>query len=170
MTERVLRKTVELIERPAEGPTSSQTRFTTEPKTRWRKRQSISGNGARDFMLHLWREGTREPCHYKALKIKFIQYFETNDPRVYEKYLGRPSSVKRYAGSSVVRQNRNSGGIVRLMCSNRRTVEAKVGLIGVLGYITLDKKSGWVTLHHDVMSYYMKQATFDEVSSSRAWQ
>lgn len=85
MTERVLRKTVELIQRPAEGPTSSQTRFTTEPKTRWRKRQSISGNGARDFMLHLWREGTREPCHYKALKIKFIQYFETNDPRVYEK-------------------------------------------------------------------------------------
>lgn len=154
---------MEIIERPVAASTKQKV-FTTEPKTRRHKRHSISGNRARDFMLHLWREGWRESCHYKALKIKFIQYFETNDPRVYEKYLGRPSSIKRYSGSTVVRQNRNSGKIAYFMYSNQRTVEPKIGLMEVLGYITLHKKSGWVTLHHDVMSYYTKQATLDEVN------
>jgi hypothetical protein len=166
LSERILRKTVthEVIEQlPSveKGPTAQKT-FTTEPKTRRHVRRSISGNRARDFMQHLWRKGFRKTCHYKALKIQFIQKFETNDPRVVEKYIGRPGGTKRYVGSSVVRQNRNSGRIAHFVYSNQRTVEAKTGLMEILGYITIHKKSGWVTLYHDVMSYYTKQATLNE--------
>lgn len=166
MSEGILRKTVthEVIEKlpTVEKTYTAQKTFTTEPKTRRHARHSISGNRCRKFMLHLWRHGFRESCHYKALRIQFIQCFETNDARVIEKYVGRPTSIRRYSGSTVVRQNRNSSRIAYFMYSNQRTVEAKTGLMEILGYITLHEKSGWVTLHHDVMSYYTKQAPLNE--------
>jgi hypothetical protein len=162
MTEKVYRKTVEVIERPTTTSTSQKT-FSTKPKTRRHKRNSISGNKARDFMQHLWREGFRESCHYRALKNMFIKYFEMNDPRTVEKYIGRPRSIVRYSGSSIVRQNRNTGKIAHFMFFNQRTVEAKPGLMELLGYISLDKKTAKVTFHHEFMSYYTKQATLDQV-------
>lgn len=161
MSERILRKTVthEVIEKlptKERGPTTEKA-FTTQPKTRRHVRHSISGNRCREFMLHLWRHGFRESCHYEALRIQFIQRFETNDVRVIEKYTGRPGSTKRYAGSTVVRQNRNSGRIAYFLYSNQRTIEAKTGLMEMLGYLTLDKKSGWATLYHEEMPYYTEQ-------------
>lgn len=166
MSERILRKTVthEVIEKlpTKERGYTTEKAFTAQPKTRRHIRHSISGNRCRKFMLHLWRHGFRESCHYRALRIQFIQCFETNDARVIDKYVGRPASIRRYSGSTVVRQNRNSGRIAYFMYSNQRTVEAKTGLMEILGYITLHEKSGWVTLHHDVMSYYTKQVTLSE--------
>jgi hypothetical protein len=170
MSERILRKTVthEVIEKlpTKERGSTTEKAFTTQPKTRRHARHSISGNRCRHFMLHLWRQGFRESCHYKALRIQFIRCFETNDARVIEKYIGRPAGTKRYVGSSVVRQNRNTGRIAYFLYSNQRNIEAKTGLMELLGYPTLDKKSGWATLYHEEMPYYTKQTVLTRQNSA----
>lgn len=121
-----------------------QTSFTTKPKIRRRVRHSISGSRARDFMEHLWRKGLKK-CSYPTLKFEFILFFETNDRRVYERHIGCPREIVRYAGATVVRQNRTSGKSTQFMYSNQRTKKAKLGLMEVLGYITLDKNTAKVT-------------------------
>ena len=147
-------------------PNGSQTEtakpFTTEPKKRKHLKHSISGHRAKDFMEHLWRKGFRESCHYKALRINFITYFETNDPRVIQKYIGRPKNTKRYSGSSVVRQNRNTGTIAYFMYSNKKEIEPKNGLMELLGYLTLDKKTGLCTLHHETFHYFSQQTILND--------
>ena len=137
---------------------NKQTIFTTKPKTRRHVRGRISGNRTRAFMEYLWRKKFYE-CRYKALAIQFIQYFETNDLRIIEKYIGNPKQTIRSNGSSLVRQNRNSGKVAHFLYSNTRRKAPKTGLMETLGYLTLNEESGACKLHHEVMPYFMKQST-----------
>lgn len=141
----------------------AQKTFSTEPKTRrhtspW----SISGNRARDFMETLYRKGLKN-CSYETLKFEFIQLFETNDPRTIERYIGRLASLKRYSGSNVVRLNRQSGKVARFDYMNERRVEAKKGLIEILGYAT--REDGRFILHHERLGYSTKQASLETRNS-----
>lgn len=153
MKEKIIRKTTthELIERS----------FTTSPKT-WRRknRVSISGRRAREFMRYLWSQQITE-CMYRALEIQFVVFFETNEQRVIWKYLGRPNQTVRYPGSSIVRLNRNSGKVAHFQYSNRREKPARKGLMEVLGFISLDKNTAKVRVHHQVMPYYTVQTTIE---------
>jgi len=137
--------------------------FSTSPKFRRRvKPRCISGKRAKLFMEHLWRKGIRE-CSYKRLVIEFVQFFETNDKRVIEKYLGRPEKIERHSATSVVRMNRLTGKIAHFQYSNERRIPGKKGLMEILGYISiLDEEH--VLIHHDFMPYYTKQVKLEEVS------
>jgi len=146
---------------PTETQTEKPKPFTTEPKKRKHLKQSISGQRAKHFMEQLWRKGLKK-CSYETLKFEFILCFETNDPRVIQKYIGRPNGTKRYSGSSVVRQNRNSGDLAFFMYSNKREIEAQIGLMEILGYIVVDKKTGLCILHHEHFHYFRKQETLND--------
>ena len=135
--------------------------FTTQPKTRkhisaW----SISGNRLRDFMETLFRKGLRN-CSYDTLRYEAIQHFETNDPRTIDRYIGRPSSTKYYPGATVVRQNIQEGKVAKFRYTNDRKIEAKKGLIEILGYAS--QENGRIVLHHERMSYYDKQASISDL-------
>ena len=158
--ERIFRKTVthEMIERPSQ--LSKQTAFTTSPKTRRHIRHSVSGKRAKDFMEHLWRVGFNR-CKYKALAIQFIQFFGTNDERTMTKYLGRPEKTVRHDGNATLRIKRG-GGHALFSYSNTRKVKPKTGLMETLGYITLNKKTSWVKIHHEQMSYCTEQRKLEE--------
>ena len=138
--------------------------FTTEPKTRRHiSPYSISGNRLRDFMESCYRKNLHK-CRYAVLVYEFVNHFETNDPRIYERYLGRPESVKRYPGSAVVRMNRMAGKIAKFDYMNERHIEAKQGLAQVLGWITFEKEN--CILHHEKLSYSKKQANLETASQS----
>jgi len=144
---------------------AKQTVFTTKPKTRRHLRCRISGNRAKAFMEHLWRKNFKS-CHYKALWIQFVQYFETNDPRVVCKYIGRPKFVSNYYRESI-KKNRLSGRVHKIESRDRRTLEGKAGLMEVLGYLSLDQKTGSCKLHHELMPYFTKQSSLKDVDFSR---
>lgn len=157
--ERIFRKTIEIIEKSA-NPLTNQTTFTTAPKTRRHIKHSISGKRATAFMEHLWRIGFNR-CKYKALKIQFIQFFGTNDQRVITKYLGRPETKETHHGNQILRLNLTQGKHALFSYSNTRKLEAKIGLMETLGFITLNKKNGWARIHHELMSYYSKQLSLE---------
>lgn len=133
--------------------------FTNEAKTRRRKRNSISGNRLRDWMEQLYRKKLKK-CRYEILKFEFINYFETNDNRVIEKYIGRPKGVLRYSGSNVVRLNRQSGKIAKFDYMNERRLDMKDGLAQILGYITIENDR--YVLHHEKFSYAWNQTELSE--------
>lgn len=135
--------------------------FTTEPKTRRHVKKAASGKKAKAFMFSLFKKGLRE-LSYDTLKFEFINFFETNDPRVIEKYIGRPEETVFSSGSSLVRVNRTSGKIAEFQYMNRRRLATKKGLMEVLGYLTMNKKTGRVTLHHERFSYSTWQSTLLE--------
>jgi len=130
--------------------------FTTEPKNRRHTCKSISGNRLRDFLESCYRKRLFR-CRYAVLVFEFITHFQTNDPRIYERYLGRPESIKRYSGSNIVRLNRQSGKIAKFDYMNERTIEAKLGLAQFLGWITFEKEI--CILHHEKLGYSQKQTT-----------
>lgn len=132
----------------------SEPGFTNNPKTRRHVKGFTSGTRAHDFMETLFRKGLRE-CSWVTLRYEFIQKFQTNDPRAIDKYLGHPEETVRCAGSSVVRQNRNSGTVAHFMYANQRTVKNKKGLLEELGYMT--REGSRYILHHEVFSYSSEQ-------------
>jgi hypothetical protein len=135
--------------------------FTTEPqKRRHISPWSISGNRLRDFMETLFRKGLKN-CSHGTLLFEAQNFFETNDSRTIDRYIGRPPNVKRYPGSNVVRVNRQSSKIARFDYMNERRIEAKKGLLEILGYAT--REEGRYILHHERMSYYSKQASINDL-------
>ncbi|MGB9915624.1 MAG: hypothetical protein ACPLOC_08805 [Candidatus Bathyarchaeales archaeon] len=139
--------------------------FTTEPKfRRFVKRGAfISVNRAVEFMAHLWEVGLKK-CSYETLEWEFIQYFGSNDKRTVERYLGRPEKVERHTGlSKVVRMNRMSGKIAQFEYLNERHIQAKKGLLEILGYISKFKEGSETRylIHHERMPYYTVQATLE---------
>jgi hypothetical protein len=48
---------------------------------------SISGNRSRDFMETLFRKGLKN-CSYQTLLYEAQNFFETNDPRTIDRYIG----------------------------------------------------------------------------------
>lgn len=94
-------------------------------------------------------------CSYEVLKGEAERHFETTDPRVIEKYIGRPAGIKRHSGNSVTRQNMNRGSVAQFHYHNERIIEARIGLAQRLGYIT--QEGNLYTLHHEKMSYYTVQ-------------
>jgi len=143
-----------------EKPQRELTNFTTEPKTRRHTRGPfISGDRAADFMQYLWERKLRKNCSWQVLRYEFIQRFQTNDSRIIDKYLGHPKETVRSAGSSVVRQNRNTGTIAHFMYSNERKVNVKEGLLEELGYIT--KEGNRYILHHESFGYFTEQMTLE---------
>jgi hypothetical protein len=137
--------------------------FLNEAKTRRHKRNSISGNRLRDWMEQLYRKKLKK-CRYEILKFEFIHYFETNDNRVIEKYIGRPKDVLRYSGSNVVRLNRQSGKLAKFDYMNERRLDAKDGLAQILGYITIEDDR--YILHHEKFSYAWSQTELSETAIS----
>jgi len=128
-------------------------------------------------MEHLWSIKLRK-CSYSTLEFEFINFFETNDKRTVERYLGRPEQTIYSKGSiSTVRINQTTGKIAQFQYSNVRRVPRIVGLLETLGYITLKpeekiidegsvritkKTKNWeAVLHHERMSYYTEQATLE---------
>jgi len=139
-----------------EKPQRELTNFTTEPKTRRHTRGSfISGDRAADFMQYLWERKLRINCSWQVLRYEFIQRFQTNDPRIIDKYLGHPQEIVRSSGQSVVRQNRNTGTVAHFMYSNERKVNVKKGLLEELGYVT--KEGNRFILHHESFGYFTEQ-------------
>lgn len=136
--------------------------FTTSPKIR---RHGASGCISRDramaFMEYLFEHGFRGKLSYDALRLQFVLFFGTNDGRTVERYIGRPERVQRYGGDAkVVRMNRISGKIAHFQYFSERKIQAKKGLMEILGYISV-LKDGTVVLHHEGMPYYTSQASLD---------
>jgi hypothetical protein len=139
--------------------------FTTEPKKGRRKpnKTSVSLERAKLFMEHLYSKGLRE-CSYETLEYEFIQCFGTNEPHVLVKYLGKPARTLHHGGSSVVRVNKVNGKVAIFEYQNVKSVQAKRGLLEVLGFI--NKKGERYVLHHELFPYYAKQASIDNFSFS----
>ena len=131
--------------------------FDTKPKT-WRHGNFISGDRCRVFMRQLWEKGLRKRASFPTLEYEFQQCFETNDKRTVIKYLGRPQQTVRYSAVSVVRMDRSSGKIANFEYHNKRKVDAKKGLLEILGYMT-DLKNGYFKLNHEKLPYYTQQVT-----------
>jgi hypothetical protein len=130
--------------------------FTTEPKSGRRKPKGIrvSLERAKIFMEHLYSKGLRE-CSYETLEFEFIQCFGTNEQRVLVKYLGRPARTLHYGSYSVLRVNKVNGKVAHFEYQNLRKVEAKRGLLEVLGFVS--KKGERYVLHHELLPYCSKQ-------------
>jgi hypothetical protein len=135
--------------------------FSTERKAIKRKSQAISVGRARQFMLHLWEKKLRE-CSFGTLEYEFIQLFGTNEPRVLERYLGRPKSVENHPGSTVVRLNRQSGNIAKFDYMNTRRIQPKKGLLEILGYVT-QEVNGRYLLNHERFGYSYEQVSMSDL-------
>ena len=109
-------------------------------------------------MQYLWEHKLKN-CSWETLRYEFVQKFQTNDPRVIDKYLGHPEETVRHAESSVVRQNRNSGTVAHFMYANQRTVKTKRGLLEELGYITREGRR--YILHHENFGYFTEQVALE---------
>jgi hypothetical protein len=144
-------------------PISEKPSFTTEPKSGMRKpnKTSVTLERAKLFMEHLWSKGLRE-CSYSTLEYEFIQCFGTNEPRVLERYLGRPKSVEHHPGSTIVRLNRQSGNIAKFDYMNTRRIQPKKGLLEILGFVS-QEEGGRFILHHELFPYYSRQVSIDNL-------
>lgn len=144
--------------------------FSTSPKTRRHVRNSISGDRARDFMWYLWQLGFRTECMYKGLRNQFIQFFETNDPRVIEKYIGRPKLTVEYGREQVVRRKQSMYGvsIAQFEYAHKRECSPKRGLMEMLGYLILDAQTGFVQLCHESQPYYTVQTELAHTRTSKS--
>lgn len=128
-------------------------------------------------MYHLWKLKLKK-CSYDTLVFEFTNFFETNDTRPIERYLGRPEKTIHSSGSAqTTRMNRISGKTALFEYHNIRRVPAKKGLMETLGYITLKpeeimvetdmvtipkKTKNWIAiLHHERMSYCTEQTNLE---------
>lgn len=151
MTERIMRETKEIIERP----------FSTSPKIRRHKKHCISLTRLKRFMHHLFKQHLTE-CSYDTLQYEFIQHFGTNEPRVIARYIGKAEKIVRYPGADVVRI-KDQSTVAQFHYTNTRRVKAEKGLIEILGYATQEVK-GRYTLHHELFSYSYAQETLPTLS------
>ena len=149
--------------------------FSTNPKTR-RHSSRISGNRLRDFLETLYRKKLKK-CSYAILKYEFIQHFETNDPRIIDKYIGHPAETKRWSGADVIRLNRAAGNLAHFNYMNTKRIEAEHGLAEVLGYITVTMELEPGThgklievakciIHHEKFSYSWSQKELNPILES----
>ena len=148
------------IERIIERP------FTTEPKTR-RHAAFTSGYRLADYMFHLWSKQLKDCC-YEVLKLEWIQWSGSNEPRTILRYLGRPEEIIRSKGSAnILRQNINSGKIASFNYFNTRRVPAINGLIEILGYATRYKKGKETRfkLHYESFSWATIQENLPKYST-----
>lgn len=114
----------------------SETFSTKSKKLPLRRGRFISGKRCRVFMRHLWDKNLRGKASYSTLVLEFQTFFETNDTRTIQKYLGRPEQTVRYSAISVVRMNRSSGKLANFEYHNKRQLDRKRGLLEILGYVT----------------------------------
>jgi hypothetical protein len=126
-------------------------------------------------MHHLWRLKLSQ-CSYETLQFEFVNFFGTNDPRTVNRYIGAPPRNVEWKGDCL-RQNMMRGSVAKFHYSNNRQTSRKLGLMEILGYITLKpeilditqgtvhvkKSTGkWLAvIHHARMLYHTKQMVLE---------
>jgi hypothetical protein len=170
LADHIVKSRIQPIEKPSatdnvKQPITTQKTFTTEPKIPKKHGNWRSIENCKAFMYELFRKNLRK-CSYDTLVFEFINFFGTNDTRTVERYLGRPERIGKDAASTkIIRMNRISGKIAQFDYFNERRIRAKKGLLDILGWI-LKLKDDTVLINHEVMSYYTKQTSLQELESS----
>lgn len=143
--EKILRKTdsttYEIIER------TSQTTFTTSPKTRRRRNKTnVCRQRAEEIVSSFYPE---TEVSYTAIRMKMMTRFGLCSDKTVLSYLGRPKAITTKTMRQTVRYEK-TGAIVPKSHTFRTVLPEVKGYLEIFGLATPIKKDGrlWFRLHH----------------------
>jgi hypothetical protein len=149
-SERILRKTIEVIERPI----VSQKTFTTRPLIRRKKTGHKLVRRIAQELVDSWYPET--VVSYDAMDRRLITKFERCDKKTRLNYLGRPATRQVEHIDQEVRY-RKTGTVTYKDHTFTHRLPKKKGYIEIFGLATLftdKKRKAWFRLHHTIQETF----------------